>query len=234
MFYIRKASARGQADHGWLKSAHTFSFGSYHDPAFSGFGPLRVINDDRVAPGQGFGTHGHSNMEIISYVLDGALAHKDSMGFGSTLKPGFVQRLSAGTGITHSEFNASAEDPVHFLQIWIVPDAENVEPRYDEKDFSFELLTGEFHLAASKAGRDGSLAIHQDLDMLIAGLRTGAKTIYPCSNGRQQWVHLATGSVKLKDKVLKAGDGVAVKQEQSLEFEALADSEVLIFDMPEI
>lgn len=231
MIYIRKAQSRGHADFGWLNSYHTFSFGQYFDPAFNGFSVLRVINDDRVAPGQGFGTHAHDNMEIISYVLDGSLEHKDSMGNGSVIHPGEVQRLSAGSGITHSEFNGSKTEPVHFLQMWIIPDSKNVEPSYAQIDFNELMDSSDFVLAASKEGIEGSISIHQDAKMYLSRLPK-AKGDLAVDESRQQWVHLACGTVTLNGKALSAGDGAAIKQESSLQFSDAQNAELVIFDLP--
>ena len=233
MMYIRKSDSRGKADFGWLKSRHTFSFGQYRDPAFDGFSALRVINDDRVAPGEGFGSHGHANMEIISYVLTGALEHKDSMGNGSIIHPGEVQKLSAGSGITHSEFNASKTEPVHFLQMWVIPDKEDVEPSYAQTDFNPALAAQNFVLAASSDGRDQSIAIHQNANLYLSRLPKQAGVL-ELASGRQQWVHLARGSVKLNGKALSEGDGAAIRGERSLSFDEAEAAELVVFDLPDI
>lgn len=231
MLKIRKARERGHADHGWLNSYHTFSFADYHDPAHMGFGQLRVINDDRVAPGRGFGTHPHRDMEIISYVLDGALAHKDSMGNGSQMRPGDVQRMSAGTGITHSEFNPSADEPVHFLQIWILPDARGHEPGYEQKHFRAEEKRGRLRLVASREGRDGSVSLNQDVD-LYAGLLTTEESLgFEVEVGRDVWVHIARGELMLNGQALAAGDGASLNGPGTLSFSGGKDAEVLLFDM---
>ncbi len=231
MIAIRQANDRGIANFGWLDSRHTFSFGQYYDPQFMGFGPLRVINEDKVTPGQGFGTHGHSDMEIISYVLDGALEHKDSLGTGSIIRPGDVQRMSAGTGVRHSEYNASDTDPVHFLQIWILPEKDGAEPGYEQKAFSDEEKRGRLRLVGSRDGRDGSVTIHQDVD-LYASLLDGDDTIeFELGEGRNGWVQVARGSLELNGKVLEAGDGVALKGASTLEFGNADGAEVLLFDM---
>ena len=231
MLTIRKANERGRADHGWLKSHHTFSFADYYDPAHMGFGQLRVINDDHIAPDRGFGTHPHRDMEIITYVLDGALAHKDSMGNGSEMRPGDVQRMSAGTGVTHSEFNPSPDTPVHLRQIWILPDARGLEPGYEQKHFSAEQKRGQLRLLASKTGRDGAVSLNQDVD-LYAGLLTGEETMkYSVRSGRDVWVHVARGALKLNGESLEAGDGASITESCDLTFTEGSDAEVLVFDM---
>ena len=231
MLNIRKASERGHANHGWLDSHHSFSFADYYDPAHMGFGHLRVINDDRVAAGQGFGTHPHRDMEIISYVLDGALAHKDSMGNGSEMHPGDVQRMSAGTGVTHSEFNPSADNPAHFLQIWILPDAPGHEPGYEQKHFPAAEKRGRLRLVASGEGRDGSVAMNQDVD-LHAGLFDGHEAAgFEVAANRQVWIQVARGRIRLNEEALEAGDGVAVTAPGRLEFHAGENAEILLFDM---
>lgn len=234
MMNIRKAQDRGPSNLGWLKSQHTFSFGNYYDPRHMGFESLRVINDDRVAAGAGFGTHPHSNMEIISYVLDGALAHKDSMGNGSVIRPGEVQRLSAGTGMTHSEFNHSKDNEVHFLQIWFLPDEQGVKPDYEQKAFSDAEKRGQFRLVASKTGRDGSVSLHQDMDMSVALIDGDEQVTYSTSNDRALWVHVARGEVTMNGHQLSAGDGVAIREEERLSFEKGSQAEVIIFDMKPI
>ncbi len=231
MIKIRRSHERGASDLGWLKSQHTFSFGNYYHPAHMGFQSLRVINDDRVAPGAGFGTHPHNNMEIISYVLSGALEHKDSMGNGSIIKPGEVQRLSAGTGITHSEFNPSKDNEVHFLQIWFVPDTDNVEPGYAQQTFAEQEKRGRFRLVASKSGRDGSITLHQDVDMSITLIDQEEKIDYAIATGRTAWVHITRGQVVMNDNELKTGDGAAIRDEGMLQFRSGIDAEVILFDM---
>jgi quercetin 2,3-dioxygenase len=248
MITIRSAQDRGMADFGWLHSQHTFSFGQYQDPKHMGFGKLRVINEDQVAPGKGFATHGHQDMEIISYVLDGALEHKDSLGTGSAILPGDVQRMSAGTGIRHSEFNASQNEPVHFLQIWILPEQDGLAPGYEQKHFTDAEKLGKFRLVGSRDGRDGSITIHQDVNFYAAILQTGETVSYSFMSERVAWLQVARGSVKLDDHELKAGDGVSItygandsvlsfpKQdidpESSITIESLAvDTEILLFDM---
>lgn len=231
MLNVRHAEERGLANLGWLNSRHTFSFGQYYDPKFMGFGPLRVINEDRVEPGQGFGTHGHRDMEIISYVLDGALKHQDSMGNGSVIHPGDVQRMSAGTGVRHSEFNASQSDPVHFLQIWILPEQDGIEPSYEQKFFSEDDKRGRLRLIGSRDGRAGSVLIHQDVDLYAGVLADGDTVRHELARGRKGWVHVARGTVRLNDNPLEPGDGVAIEGPATVELTGSADSEVLLFDM---
>ena len=230
---LRKAQERGHANHGWLDSFHTFSFAGYHDPRHMGFGPLRVVNEDRVAPGMGFGTHGHSDMEIISYVLEGELAHKDSIGGGSVIKPGDVQAMSAGTGVRHSEFNPSKSKGVHFLQIWIEPNVLGLKPGYDQKTFADAEKRGRFRLVASKDGREGSLLIHQDADIFAAVLNEGESVSRAIEKGRHVWVQAVRGAVSIGDTRLETGDGAAIESETSLSIISRAtDAEVLVFDLP--
>jgi redox-sensitive bicupin YhaK (pirin superfamily) len=219
------------ANFGWLDSRHTFSFGQYYDPKYMGFGPLRVINEDRVTPGQGFGTHGHSDMEIISYVLDGALEHQDSMGNGSVIRPGDVQRMSAGTGVRHSEYNASKTDPVHFLQIWILPEQDGIEPSYEQKYFSAEDKRGRLRLIGSRDGREGSVTIHQDADLYASVLADGETVRHELAAGRKGWVQVARGSVTVNGEQVRAGDGVALEGPSLVELTGTSDTEVLLFDM---
>jgi redox-sensitive bicupin YhaK (pirin superfamily) len=231
MVELRRSNDRGYADHGWLRSFHTFSFAGYYDPRHMGFGPLRVINEDRVAPGQGFGTHPHRDMEIISYVLDGALEHRDSMGNGSVIRPGDVQRMSAGTGVYHSEFNPSPDELVHFLQIWIEPARKGVAPGYEQKHFAPEEKRGRLRLIASHDGRDGSVRIHQDADV-YAALVDGAEQIaHSIAPRRRAWVHIARGKVTMNGIELGAGDALKLDGEQGLKFERGTDAEVLLFDL---
>jgi redox-sensitive bicupin YhaK (pirin superfamily) len=231
MLTIRKARDRGHADHGWLNSHHTFSFADYHDPRHMGHGNLRVINDDTVAPGKGFGTHPHRDMEIISYVLDGAMEHKDSMGNGSVIRPGDVQRMSAGTGVTHSEFNHSAVEPVHFLQIWILPNARGHAPGYEQKFFASQDKRGRLHLVASHTGRDGSVSLNQDADV-YAGLFNGEESAtFIAQPQRDHWIHVACGTLSINGQILEAGDGAAVHGPVELRFENGQNAEVLLFDM---
>jgi redox-sensitive bicupin YhaK (pirin superfamily) len=228
---VRRSEERGRANFGWLDSRHTFSFGHYHDPEHMGFGPLRVINDDRVAPGGGFPAHPHSDMEIISYVLEGAMEHKDSLGTGSVIHPGDVQRMSAGTGIRHSEFNASKTDPVHFLQIWIIPKRKGIEPGYEQKAFKDAEKRGRLRLIGSPDGRDGSVTIHQDVDLYATLLSRGDIVEHTIEAGRGGWVQVARGSVELNGTALREGDGVAVSTSGPLRIAGVADAEVLLFDM---
>jgi quercetin 2,3-dioxygenase len=228
---VRPAAERGHTRIDWLDSRHTFSFGEYHDPAHMGFGTLRVLNDDRVAPGRGFATHGHRDMEIITYVLEGALAHQDSLGTGSVIRPGEVQIMSAGTGITHSEFNDSTADPVHFLQIWIVPDRRGLVPRYDQQAIDRRELEGRLRVVVSPDGRDGSIVIHQDATMLAARLAAGEATEHALAPGRRAWVHVARGAIGVGGESLVAGDGVAITGEPRVAIRAADDAEVLVFDL---
>jgi len=229
---IRYGGDRGRANFGWLDSRHTFSFGGYYDPEHMGFSSLRVINEDRVGPGRGFGTHPHRDMEIISYVLSGALEHRDSIGNGSTIRPGDVQRMSAGTGILHSEFNASQTDPVHFLQIWIVPDRPGLRPSYEQKTFSETEKRGKLQLVGSADGRGGSVRIHQDVKLYVSSLKKGETVGYSLSPGRVAWVQMTRGSLRLGDRHLTAGDGVAVNETDVFTLAGTSDTaEVLIFDL---
>lgn len=233
MLTVRKASDRGHANHGWLDTHHTFSFADYHDPRFMGFGALRVINDDTVAPGGGFPPHSHRDMEIISWVLEGALAHQDSMGNGSTIRPGDVQRMSAGTGVTHSEFNASKEEPVHFLQIWILPSAARLPSGYEQKHFSDDDKRGRLRLIASPDGADGSVRVQQDARVYAALLEGGATVRHEFAKGRLGWLHVARGNAAVGDRSLSAGDGVAIEEESAIEITTPDRGEVLLFDLPE-
>ncbi|MRG91385.1 pirin family protein [Polyangium spumosum] len=231
MITLRRSEERGHANHGWLDSYHTFSFANYYDPAHMGFRALRVINEDRVQPAQGFGTHPHRDMEILSYVLEGALEHKDSMGNGSVMRPGDVQRMSAGTGVTHSEFNGSRIDRVHFLQIWILPEARGIEPGYEQKRFTDEDKRGRLRLVASRDGRDGSVTIHQDTSVYAGLLADGDEARHALVEGRHAYVHVAKGEVKLGETVLRAGDGAAVSGEKELVLSGHGEGEVLVFDL---
>jgi redox-sensitive bicupin YhaK (pirin superfamily) len=229
---IRRGHDRGFADHGWLKSFHTFSFADYFDPEHVEFGPLRVINEDRVQAGAGFGTHGHRDMEIISYVLEGELAHKDSMGNGSTLRPGDVQRMSAGTGVRHSEFNPSPREAVHFLQIWIQPAVKNIEPSYEERRFSAEEKRGRLRLIVSPDRADGSLLIHQDA-RVYAGLFTGGERAdFATARGRRIYLHVARGALTANGAPLQAGDALRITDGAPLRLGEPRDAEVLVFDLP--
>jgi quercetin 2,3-dioxygenase len=231
MITIRKANERGHADHGWLDSHHTFSFADYQDPKHMGFRALRVINDDRVAPGQGFGAHPHRDMEIISYVLDGALAHKDSTGTDGVIRPGDVQRMSAGTGVVHSEFNASRTEPVHFLQIWLIPGQRGIAPGYEQKTFPAADKQGRLRLVASPDGRDGSLVIHTDAQVHAGVLDKGESASMPIAAGRSVWIHVARGAVRVNDRDLTEGDGVALTSEAALRIDGVDRGEVIVFDL---
>lgn len=232
MILHRPAAARGSAKFDWLDSRHTFSFGNYHDPAWMGFGPLRVINEDRVAPGGGFAAHAHANMEILSYVLEGALQHRDSLGTGSVIRPGDLQRMSAGSGITHSEFNASEDAPVHFLQIWIQPDRLNIAPGYAQRQFPDLERRGVLRLLASPDGVDESLSIRQDARVYGALLAPGERVEYALATGRRAWIQLARGALALNGQPMAVGDGVGVSEETALLMQASEDAEVLLFDLP--
>ena len=231
MLHIRLAEERGHANLGWLNSHHTFSFGQYYDPKFMGFGPLRVINDDQVQPGQGFDTHGHQDMEIISYVLDGALQHQDSLGNGSVMRPGDVQRMSAGTGVRHSEFNASDAEPVHFLQIWILPAQKGLEPSYEQIRVANDDKRGQLKLIGSGDGRAGSVTIHQDVDLYATLLSDGESVSHELAAGRKGWVQVARGSAVINEQPLYPGDGVAIEGPQTLTLTGTSDTEILLFDM---
>jgi redox-sensitive bicupin YhaK (pirin superfamily) len=230
---LRSARDRGHADHGWLDSFHTFSFADYHDPAHMGFRALRVINDDTVAPGRGFGTHPHRDMEIISYVLDGELAHHDSTGTGSVIRPGDVQRMSAGTGVLHSEHNASPTAPVHFLQIWLIPSQRGLPPGYEQRMFSAEEKAGRLRLVASPDGRDGSVTVHSDAALYAGVFGAGQAAELPIARGRHAWVHVARGAALVNGRELAAGDGLALSEEPRVRIEGRADGggEVLVFDL---
>ena len=232
MITLRKSDDRGKANFGWLKSRHSFSFGGYHDPRHMGFRALRVINEDEVAPGAGFGAHGHRDMEIVSYVLAGGLEHQDSMGNGSVLKPGDVQRMTAGKGVRHSEFNASKAAPVEFMQIWILPEADGLAPGYEEKHFEEEERRGALRLVASRDGREGSLTIHQDVDIRATLLNAGETAELSLRPGRGVWVQVARGGLTLNGQTLEAGDGAAVEEEAALTLTATTDrTEVVLFDL---
>ena len=233
MINVRHAADRGTANLGWLDSRHTFSFSDYYDPEQMGFGPLRVINEDRVSPGQGFGTHGHRDMEIISYVIEGALEHKDSIGTGSVIRPGDVQIMSAGTGIRHSEFNHSKTEPVHFLQIWIVPNRMRIAPRYEQKAFPDRDKRGRLLLVAAPDGRDASLTIYQDVELWAGVLDAGQRVRHLLGGGRKAWLQVVRGALRLNGQDLAAGDGAAVESETALTLEAEGEgAEVLLFDLP--
>jgi len=228
---IRRAEARGAANFGWLDSRHSFSFGHYHDPAHMGFGPLRVINEDRVAPGGGFPTHPHRDMEIVSYVLEGALEHKDSLGTGSVIRPGDVQRMTAGTGVTHSEYNASKKEPVHFLQIWILPEREGLAPGYEQKRFEPQEKRGKLRLVASRDGRDGSVTVHRDVDLYATLLARGESLTHALAPGRAAWVQVVRGEIAVNGEPLEPGDGVSVSDAGELRLDGSIEAEALVFDM---
>jgi redox-sensitive bicupin YhaK (pirin superfamily) len=231
MFTLRPATARGLADHGWLVSRHTFSFADYYDPAHMGFRALRVINEDRVAPARGFGAHGHRDMEIVSYVLEGALGHKDSLGTGSVIRPGDVQRMSAGTGVRHSEMNASQTEPVHFLQIWLMPAKAGIAPSYEQKTFTNADKRGRLRLVASPDGHDGSVTIHTDARLYAGLFDQGESAALELAPGRHAWVQVARGEADVNGKKLSAGDGAALSEEARVSVRGISDSEVLVFDL---
>jgi quercetin 2,3-dioxygenase len=231
MITVRKAGERGHAEHGWLDSWHTFSFADYYDPKQMGFRSLRVINEDRVAPGKGFPTHSHRDMEILTYVLDGALEHKDSMGNGSVMRPGDVQRMTAGTGVAHSEFNGSREEPVHFLQIWILPESRNLPPGYEQKNFSRQERQGKFRVVAARDGAQGAVVVHQDVKLLAGLFGEGEQEKYTLAPNRHAWLHVARGKVRVNGVELDTGDALQVSDVAELELTALKDAEVLLFDL---
>jgi quercetin 2,3-dioxygenase len=228
---VHNSNSRGHTKISWLNSYHTFSFGNFYDPNYMGFRALRVINDDTVIPGAGFGTHGHRDMEILTYVLSGALEHKDSIGTGSVIRPGDAQIMSAGTGITHSEYNHSQTEPVHFLQIWMLPKEQGLKPRYEQKTFSPEEKRGQLRLIAAKDGRDGAVTVHQDLDLYASILEKGDVVNYQLKSDRYAWIHVAQGVATLNGKELKTGDGVQVSGEEKLEISTNANAEILLFDL---
>lgn len=231
MISIRRSNERGHADHGWLDSYHTFSFADYYDPDFMQFGVLRVINQDQVHPGKGFGTHGHKDMEIVSYVLDGVLEHKDSMGTGSQMRPGDVQLMSAGSGVTHSEFNASPTEPLHFLQMWVFPREKNSEPRYEQKAYSEEERRGRLRLVVSPDGEDGSLTIDQDARLFASLLGPGDRVEHALGAGRSAWIHVARGQITLNGQELGAGDGAAIRDAKQLSIEGVEDAEFVLWEV---
>ncbi|CAM3672789.1 pirin family protein [Bordetella sputigena] len=232
MLTLRRSEERGYADHGWLKSHHTFSFANYYDPRHMGFGPLRVINDDHIGAGRGFGTHGHRDMEILTYVLDGAVAHKDSMGNGSTIRPGDVQRMSAGRGVLHSEFNPQPDRGTHLLQIWIEPNAVGIDPGYEEKRFEEADKRGRLRLVASPDAADGSVLIHQDARLYVGLFEGDESATLPLASGRRAWVHVARGKITVNGQALVDGDALAVEDEALISLEKGEDAEVLVFDLP--
>lgn len=231
MITVRRSDERGHANHGWLDTYHTFSFAGYFDPNHMGFRALRVINEDRVAPAQGFGTHPHRDMEIVSYVISGALAHKDSMGNGSTIEPGDVQRMTAGTGVTHSEFNGSKSEAVHFLQIWILPEERGLPPGYEQKRFEDAEKLGKLRLVASRDGAQGSVQIHQDARIYASIIGPGESVHATLSQDRHAWIQVIRGEVMLGETLLRRGDGAAVSEEQTLTITGKEDAEFLLFDL---
>lgn len=231
MIEIRKSTERGHANHGWLDSWHSFSFAEYYDPKYMGFGSLRVINDDRIAAGAGFPTHPHRDMEIVTYILEGALEHKDSMGTGSVIRPGDVQRMTAGTGITHSEFNASDTEPVHLLQIWIQPNQKGLTPGYEQRTFSIADKQGRLRLVASPDGREDSVTIHQDATMHAGLLGKGDQVRYTLPSGRRAYLHVARGEVVVNGTHLSGGDAAAITQENEISLSTLTSAEILLFDL---
>lgn len=231
MIAVRKRAERGHFNHGWLDTHHTFSFARYYDPAHMGFRALRVINEDRIAPGRGFGTHPHENMEIVTYVLSGALAHRDSLGSGSTIRPGELQRMTAGTGIAHSEFNPSADEPVHLYQIWLLPERPGLEPSYEQREFPEDERRNRLRLVAAPDGRDGALAIRQDARLYLATLDAGCDVEHSLAPGRHAWLQVLRGRVGVNGHALVAGDGAAVSDEPALAVRAQGPSEVLLFDL---
>ena len=231
MITIRQAEERGHANHGWLDSHHTFSFANYYDPKHIGFRTLRVINEDRVSPSNGFGTHGHRDMEIITYVLEGSLEHKDSIGTGSVIQPGEVQRMSAGTGILHSEFNHSQTQPVHFLQIWLLPEKKGLSPSYEQRNFSPAKTPGKLHLVAARDGRENAVTVHQDVDLYAAVLKEGDRISHTLKPQRHAWVQVARGTITLNSLPLNTSDGAAISEETDVVIEATKDAEILLFDL---
>ncbi|PSF35559.1 quercetin 2,3-dioxygenase [Aphanothece hegewaldii CCALA 016] len=231
MINVRKSSERGHADHGWLNSYHTFSFANYQDPNFMGFRSLRVINEDWVIPGAGFGTHGHKDMEIITYVLDGAVEHKDSIGNGSIIRPGEIQKMSAGTGILHSEYNPCETEPVHLLQIWIIPDKKGIQPSYEQQKLNLDELDGKLKLIASPEGENDAVSLQQDVKLYAGMLQEGDRLSYNLPENRHAWLQVARGKVSLNGTSLDAGDGVAISDETEINLIAENNAEVLLFDL---
>jgi len=228
---VIRSESRGGADHGWLKSKHTFSFADYHNPSMMGFAKLRVVNEDWIEPGQGFGTHPHRDMEIVTYMIDGSLEHKDSMGNGSVIRPGELQRMTAGTGVRHSEFNHSADDKAHLLQIWILPERNGLEPGYEQKLFPSEEKSNRWRLVGSRDGRDGSLTIHQDVNLYSSELGQDNELEYVFGGRRRGFLQVVRGSIEVEGQKLVAGDAVATQDQESLSLRAATDSELLLFDM---
>jgi len=231
MIRIRRAEERGHFDHGWLDTYHTFSFADYYDPEHMSFRALRVINEDRVEPGQGFGMHGHRDMEIVTYILEGALQHRDSLGGGAVLKPGELQRITAGTGVLHSEFNPSTTEPVHLYQIWLLPERKGLVPGYEQRSFPEAEKQGRWQLVASRDGRNGSLTVHQDVSLYLASLGEGQELSHELAPGRHAWLQVLRGAVALNGHELAAGDAVAISGEKGLAVRAAAPSEVMLFDL---
>lgn len=231
MTTVRKSNERGHANHGWLDTYHSFSFGQYHDPAHMGFRTLRVINEDRITGGAGFGTHPHQNMEILTWVLDGSLEHKDSTGGGSVIRPGTIQRMSAGSGITHSEFNHSKTDSAHLLQIWLLPEKRGLTPSYEEKTFDPGEWSGKFRVLASPSARDGSVAIHQDVELSVADFAAGQSTTETIRPGRHAWVQIVSGRHTINGHEVEAGDGVTISGEDALRIETSEPGQILWFDL---
>ena len=231
MIRVRPAGERGKTQTGWLDSRHTFSFGDYHDPQNMGFSHLRVINEDRVRPGAGFPTHSHRDMEIITYVLEGALAHKDSTGTSSVIHVGDVQRMSAGTGISHSEYNASQTEPVHFLQIWIVPNETGLQPGYEQRSLNLEKNSSKWVLIAARDGREGAVKVHQDVELYLAAISAGQQLNYRLKPGRQAWLQVTRGATTINGMLLGAGDGASVSEEQTVEVTAVQVAELLLFNL---
>jgi hypothetical protein len=231
MVQLRRSAERGHLHHGWLDTYHTFSFGEYYDPQQMGFRSLRVMNEDRVSPGKGFGMHGHRDMEIVTYVLEGALEHKDSLGNGSVIRPGEVQRMTAGTGILHSEYNQSSTEPVHFLQIWILPESAGLAPGYEQKLFAEADRRDRLAVLASRDARDGSLTLHQDADLLGGLLSPGASVEHDLGEGRLAWLHVANGAATVNGEWLETGDGLAIEGEPRITIEAADETDILLFDM---
>jgi len=229
MHIVRRARERGVSKLEWLDSRHTFSFADYHDPRYMGYGALRVINEDRVEPGQGFATHGHQDMEIVSYVLEGELAHRDSIGHGSIIRPGEIQRMTAGTGVLHSEFNPSDADPVHFLQIWILPERKGLVPSYEQKALTLAERPGSLQLIGSRDGREGSVTIHQDIELWAARLPQEDTVTHELLHGRKGWLQVARGRLRFEDETLGPGDGIALRGPHSIRLEAESDAELLLF-----
>jgi redox-sensitive bicupin YhaK (pirin superfamily) len=231
MIEIIPAETRGQADHGWLKAKHTFSFAEYHNPERVRFGPLRVINEDRIAPGQGFGRHPHKDMEIITYPISGAIEHKDSMGNGTVITAGEVQRMTAGSGVQHSEYNHSASDELHLLQIWLFPERKNLEPGYEQKMFSREEKLDQLRLIASRDGRDGSITVHQHVDLYASVMRVGTQIEQAIDTGHKVFVQVVSGDISVNDLAITAGDGLQIKEEDNLVFKSTTEAEFLVFDI---